>query len=455
MANARVEFRGGRGGQRERRRGWLVTGCDRLRIFQANATVRSTSPTGRGRLHAPGAPGGGRPGLARGALGDNRSSSSPLNAPGGRCAVAGSCTGFPSRGPGRPRALITGDGGKGGAGTGPSRHRRRWTTTRHYPSTAGAGRSPATRIYPFRGRAIGRSPWGVSGFRFFSYVRALRDTAATRRTSILRGPRYAEAGAMGAVPMEGFAAFANRGKQHTREVPRALPDYCAAWSASSAAHMLRPRHSDRLSRVCHLPVAWRRAAPHAARCSHTRRSLWAWRPQRAKRLAAACEPPRLAVILPVEGSIPPQRRVEAEYVVHPLRDRGRAADAGAGARDSLGIEKRDGACWRCFREPGGEIGRMWPPRREAGMTLLDRGVATLVIRRRQSEQGQLRQRADSRWCGQLARRPRGGRRRDQSSRGPRPSRRRSPTRRWSCPTGERDHSLPHSAASSPCNGRAW
>lgn len=66
--------------------------------------------------------------------------------------------------------------------------------------------------------------------------------------------------------------------------------------------------------------------------------LWAWRPGRARRLAAAVD--RLAVILPFEPAFFAGLGLSAEYVGHPLLDRP-APPSRAAARAALGIA--DGA----------------------------------------------------------------------------------------------------------------
>ena len=203
-------------------------------------------------------------------------------------------------------------------------------------------------------------------------VRALRERLPHAALDAFGGPRMAEAGATVLFPMEGFAAFG------IVEVIEKIP-----------AHYLLLRRMERaFSRNgydlvilidypgFHLHVA---EAAHRAGIPvlyYIAPQLWAWRPQRAKRLAAACD--RLAVILPFEEAFFRNVGVEADYVGHPLLDQG-APPTRAAARASLGIgvEERVLAMFPGSRT--GEIRRLWPAMREAALTLLDRGTATRVV----------------------------------------------------------------------------
>lgn len=104
--------------------------------------------------------------------------------------------------------------------------------------------------------------------------------------------------------------------------------------------------------------------------------LWAWRPQRAARLARAVD--RLAVILPFEAEFFASAGVEATYVGHPLADRGPAPDRAA-VRARLGIapSARTLALFPGSRE--GEVRRLWPAYRDAAQLLLKQGACTEVL----------------------------------------------------------------------------
>ena len=203
-------------------------------------------------------------------------------------------------------------------------------------------------------------------------VRALRERLPHAALDAFGGPRMAEAGATVLFPMEGFAAFG------LVEVIEKIP-----------AHYLLLRRVERafarngydLVILIDYPGFHLHVAEAARRAGipvlyYIAPQLWAWRPQRAKRLAAACD--RLAVILPFEEAFFRNVGVEADYVGHPLLDQG-APPTRAAARASLGIgvEERVLAMFPGSRT--GEIRRLWPAMREAALTLLDRGIATRVV----------------------------------------------------------------------------
>ena len=203
-------------------------------------------------------------------------------------------------------------------------------------------------------------------------VRALRERLPHAALDAFGGPRMAEAGATVLFPMEGFAAFG------LVEILEKIP-----------AHYLLLRRMERAFARngydlvilidypgFHLHVA---EAAHRAGIPvlyYIAPQLWAWRPQRAKRLAAACD--RLAVILPFEEAFFRNVGVEANYVGHPLLDQG-APPTRAAARASLGLGAEERVLAMFPGSRTGEIRRLWPAMREAALTLLDRGTATRVI----------------------------------------------------------------------------
>ena len=161
-------------------------------------------------------------------------------------------------------------------------------------------------------------------------VRALRERLPHAALDAFGGPRMAEAGATVLFPMEGFAAFG------IVEVIEKVP-----------AHYLLLRRMERafarngydLVILIDYPGFHLHVAEAARRAGipvlyYIAPQLWAWRPERAKRLAAACD--RLAVILPFEEAFFRQVGVRADYVGHPLLDQG-APPTRAAARASLGI----------------------------------------------------------------------------------------------------------------------
>jgi lipid-A-disaccharide synthase len=203
-------------------------------------------------------------------------------------------------------------------------------------------------------------------------VRALRERLPHAALDAFGGPRMAEAGATVLFPMEGFAAFG------LVEIIEKIP-----------AHYLLLRRMERvfarngydLVILIDYPGFHLHVAEAARRAGipvlyYIAPQLWAWRPQRAKRLAAACD--RLAVILPFEEAFFRKVGVEADYVGHPLLDRG-TPPTRAAARASLGLAAEERVLAMFPGSRPGEIRRLWPAMREAALTLLHRGTATRVI----------------------------------------------------------------------------
>ena len=104
--------------------------------------------------------------------------------------------------------------------------------------------------------------------------------------------------------------------------------------------------------------------------------LWAWRPERARRFAAAVD--RLAVVLPFETEFFAAHGLRAEYVGHPLVDRPPLPTREA-ARNRLGLAP-DARTLGIF--PGSrpqEIARLWAPFRDAARLLRNQGHCDRVI----------------------------------------------------------------------------
>jgi lipid-A-disaccharide synthase len=203
-------------------------------------------------------------------------------------------------------------------------------------------------------------------------VRALRLRLPAATLEAFGGPRMADAGAHVRFPMEGFAAFGiveiiGKVPAHyglLRRMERAF-----AGAAYDLVILIDyPGFHLHVAEAAHragIPVLYY-IAPQ----------LWAWRPQRARRLAAACD--RLAVILPFEEEFFRGVGVQAEYVGHPLLDRGALPDR-ATARASLGLAPGDRVLALFPGSRSGEVRRLWPAFRDAGRLLLERGVATRVV----------------------------------------------------------------------------
>jgi lipid-A-disaccharide synthase len=103
--------------------------------------------------------------------------------------------------------------------------------------------------------------------------------------------------------------------------------------------------------------------------------LWAWRPERARRLRAAVD--RLAVILPFEAEFFTRLGVPAEFVGHPLAERAWPTRDEARARLGLGDRERVLALFPGSRPQ--EIRRLWSVFRETGHRLLGAGHCDRVL----------------------------------------------------------------------------
>lgn len=203
-------------------------------------------------------------------------------------------------------------------------------------------------------------------------VGALRQRLPSAALDAFGGPRMAAAGANIVFPMEGFAAFGL-----VEVLGKILPHY----------RLLRRMERAFAGAAYDLVILIDYPGFHLYVAEAARRAgipvlyyiapqLWAWRPGRARRLAAACD--RLAVILPFEEAFFRQVGVDAEYVGHPLLDRG-APPSRAAARASLGIGEAERVLALFPGSRTGEVQRLWPSFRDAARTLLDRGTATRVI----------------------------------------------------------------------------
>ena len=184
-----------------------------------------------------------------------------------------------------------------------------------------AGASP--RIFVSAGEPSG----DLHGARV---VRGLRERYPHAVIEALGGPRMAEAGAVVRYPMEGLAAFG---------IVEVATKLGAHWRLLKALRQdFRAGRYDLVILIdypgFHLRVA------EAARQAGTKvlyyiaPQLWAWRPERARRLAAAVD--RLAVVLPFEQPFFGRLGLRSDYVGHPLVDRG-PSPGRAAARARLGL----------------------------------------------------------------------------------------------------------------------
>lgn len=203
-------------------------------------------------------------------------------------------------------------------------------------------------------------------------VTALRQRLPHAALDAFGGPRMAEAGANVLISMDGFAAFGiveviEKVPAHYRLLKRMEREFARA-EYDLVILIDYPGFHLYVAEAAHragIPVLYY-IAPQ----------LWAWRPERAKRLAAACD--RLAVILPFEEAFFRNVGVKADYVGHPLLDRA-APPTRAAARAALGIEANERVLALFPGSRAGEIRRLWPGIRDAALRLLDRGVVSRAV----------------------------------------------------------------------------
>ena len=194
-------------------------------------------------------------------------------------------------------------------------------------------------------------------------VRALRERYPDASIEALGGAGMAQAGATVRYPMEGLAAFG---------LVEVVSKLGAHWRLLRALRQdFRAGRYDLVILIdypgFHLRVA------EAARQAGTKvlyyiaPQLWAWRPERARRLAAAVD--RLAVVLPFEQPFFGRLGLRSEYVGHPLVDRS-PSPTRAAARESLGIAEGSRVLGLFPGSRSQEIRRLWVPFRDAAAQLL-------------------------------------------------------------------------------------
>ncbi len=203
-------------------------------------------------------------------------------------------------------------------------------------------------------------------------VRALRARHPEARIEALGGPRMQAAGATLRYRMEGLAAFG---------LVEVLTKLGAHWRLLRALREdFRAGRYDLVVLIdypgFHVRVA------EAARGAGTKvlyyiaPQLWAWRPGRARRLAATVD--RLAVVLPFEQPFFGRLGLRSEYVGHPLVDRAPLPGRDqARARLDIGAADRVVAVFPGSRAQ--EVRRLWVPFRDAALQLLREGACDRVL----------------------------------------------------------------------------
>jgi lipid-A-disaccharide synthase len=203
-------------------------------------------------------------------------------------------------------------------------------------------------------------------------VRALRDRYPEAVIEALGGPQMAQAGATLRYHMEGLAAFGlvevvTKIRAHYRLL-RALQQDFRVGRYDLVILVDYPGFHVRVAEAAH------RTGTKVL--YYIAPQLWAWRPGRARRFAAAVD--RLAVVLPFEQMFFGGLGLRSEYVGHPLVDRG-PWPSREQARARLGISAGSRVLGIFPGSRAQEIRRLWEPFRDAALRLLQEGACDRVV----------------------------------------------------------------------------
>jgi lipid-A-disaccharide synthase len=203
-------------------------------------------------------------------------------------------------------------------------------------------------------------------------VRALARRFPGSTIEALGGARMRQAGAVIRYPMEGLAAFGvveviTKIRAHYRLL-RALQKDFQLGRYDLIVLVDYPGFHLRVAEAAH------RAGTKVL--YYIAPQLWAWRPERARRLAAAVD--QLAVVLPFEQTFFGRLGVSSRYVGHPLVD-APPLPSREEARARLGLSPSDRVLALFPGSRAQEIKRLWKPFRDAAQQLLQDGSCDRVI----------------------------------------------------------------------------
>src|SRR5215210_2496991 len=203
-------------------------------------------------------------------------------------------------------------------------------------------------------------------------VRALYQRYSNATIEALGGRHMAAAGATIRYPMDGLAAFGvvevvTKIRAHYRLL-RAFQQDFRVGRYDLAILVDYPGFHLRVAEAAH------RAGTKVL--YYIAPQLWAWRPERARRLAAAVD--RLAVVLPFEQTFFRALGVRSEYVGHPLVD-GAAWPTREQARAQLGVTNGSRVLGIFPGSRAQEIRRLWQPFRDAALQLLREGSCDRIF----------------------------------------------------------------------------
>lgn len=224
---------------------------------------------------------------------------------------------------------------------------------------------PAPRILVSAGEPSG----DVHGARV---VRALRERWPDAAIDAVGGPAMRAAGATIRFPMERLSALGivevlGKAPAHVRLLRELRRDF-----AAGRYDLLLPIDYPGF----HLRLAEAARARGLKVLYYIAPQLWAWRPERAKRLARAVD--RMAVILPFEEAFFRGMGIDAVFVGHPLVDRG-PWPGRAEARRALGIGEGERVLGIFPGSRREEVHRLWGPFRDAARRMLDEGCCDRAV----------------------------------------------------------------------------
>jgi lipid-A-disaccharide synthase len=203
-------------------------------------------------------------------------------------------------------------------------------------------------------------------------VRALRARYPDATIEALGGPRMEQAGATLRYRMEGLAAFGvvevvTKIRAHYRLLKALRKDFKVG-RYDLVILVDYPGFHVRVAEAAH--------STGTKVLYYIAPQLWAWRPGRARRLAAAVD--RLAVVLPFEQMFFGGLGLRSDYVGHPLVDRG-PWPTRAEARAQLGIDSTSRVLGIFPGSRMQEIRRLWEPFRDSAVQLLREGSCDRVL----------------------------------------------------------------------------
>jgi lipid-A-disaccharide synthase len=203
-------------------------------------------------------------------------------------------------------------------------------------------------------------------------VRALRARYPDATIEALGGPQMEQAGATLRYRMEGLAAFGlvevvTKIRAHYRLLKALRSDFKVG-RYDLVILVDYPGFHVRVAEAAH--------ATGTKVLYYIAPQLWAWRPGRARRLAAAVD--RLAVVLPFEQMFFGGLGLRSDYVGHPLVDRG-PWPSREQARAQLGIKNASRVLGLFPGSRVQEIRRLWEPFRDAALQLLKEGSCDRVL----------------------------------------------------------------------------